>query len=389
MKVEAEAVIPSISREVFERNAVQGNFTTIAPVSGSQAGENQLTLTMPLHGIDSSTPTGNPSAHPESLILSALLGGSSSANYLAGKINQSGSDADTISADSGGAFEAGAGLIVGTTAAKHEMGFIENASNQESLELRTPLSDATIETDNSTAYGTVNSFLTTGDTSAFSILVRSLDNDSQVLCSSCVPVSCSITMDAKGMPMFEATFWVNAVSQGGENSSLDEYSYTYPVMSPMTGNNSARLCFGTASATDWDCSGFSVSIEQEIIPQLGHGADTGVRGVTVTNRTVTCEFSGLAGSVNPWDTAGNLSTIYDLNNTTDGSAAVQLTHGSVPGQCFGIHLPRPVLTSPPTLSDAAGLWNLAYTASPGNYSGDTPSASAESSANRPFVVAFG
>ena len=389
LAVEAAAFVPTATREVFERESVTGDYHKLGAISGSQAGQNTITLTMPMHGISASAPTDNPTAHAEAEILGAILGGNDAINYNAGVVHSSGSDLDTIDTDSG-TWKAGQGVIVQTAAGSsgYEMGFIENASDATAPELRTPLSPTASVQNSSTAYGTANAWLATAAPSAFTILVRGLDNNTQILAKSCVPTSVTITLDPKGVPTMEATFWVNEIAQSAAGSALSNYAYSLPVLPVATANDACRLVYGTASATVFDVEGFTLNIEQELQPQLAHGASSGVRDVIVTNRTVSASFTSLVGAATPWDTSANMSTVFDLNDVDDGtgSKCIQLTLGNTPGQMFGFSIPQPLNTAPPALTDSNGMWAVSHEVTVGRYAGDTGTVG---SVDKPIVVAFG
>ena len=388
--VECEAFVPTNAREVHPREAVRGGYHAIGPVSGSQGGQNTITLTMKMHGVSSSVPSGQPSANAEAAILGSILGGQTIHNFNSAVVDSSGSDADTIDGP-GGSYKAGTGMNIrpADSTPGYEMGFIENAQSDTAVELRTPFTATASPQNGSNTHGTVSSWLHTAETTAFTILVRSLDNNSQTLAQGCVPTSVSITLDAKGAPTMEATFWVNTIERSAASSALSEYAYSLPVLPAATGNAAARLCYGQSSATAFDVESFSVSIEQEVQPQLSHDATSGYGDVTVTNRAVTCSFSSIAGAATPWD-SGDLSTIFDLNNVDDatGSKAIQLTLGNTPGSMLGLHIPVPLLTAPPSLADLNGTWGVTHECAAGRYTGDTASSSESSTANS-FVIALG
>lgn len=389
LAVEAAAFVPTATREVFQREAVTGDYHKLGAISGSQAGQNTITLTMPMHGISATTPVSNLTNHAEAEILASILGGNERANYNASKVVQASSDADTIKAGSSPEWQAGQGVIIQTTsgASGYEMGFIEDASDATSIELRTPLGDATPE-DGSTAYGTANAWLSTVAPEAYTILVRGLDNNTQILAKSCVPTSVTITLDPKGVPTMEATFWVNEIAQSAAGSALSNYAYSLPVLPVATANDACRLVYGNASATAFDVESFTLSIEQTIQPQLGHGASSGVRDVIVTDRTVSASFTSLVGAATPWDTSANMATVFDLNDVDDGtgSKCIQLTLGNTPGQMFGFSIPQPLNVSPPALTDSNGMWAVSHEITVGKYASDTGPVL---SVDKPIVIAFG
>lgn len=392
MPIECEFYAPPTQREVFERAAIKGGFYELPPISGSQHG-GSFSLKMPLHGFLSTTPTGNPTDHPEYLFIKSVLGGGSGVNYFAGEVVASGSDADTIKTSGANTenFRVGnAVAVLGSDGSTYDVGFIDNVdSAADAVSLRVPMAVSAL-TDSSTSYGSNTAYLSTGAPSAFTFVTRSLQNNSQLRLMGCVPVSFNITMGPKDQLIAEFEFICDQVEGSTASEAITDYDYTYPVLPVPTGSNSARCVFRDgSSSTAIDVKNLTISAEQTLVPQLGHGATTGVRDLLVSSRSASMSFTSVLGAVNPYDTSPDGVPQLDLENTAANIVkTIQFSiMGAGVGQGFAVALMEPINMAPAEMADDEGILMTTYTLKPGNYSGDTVDAS-DVAGNSDFRIAF-
>ena len=239
-------------------------------------------------------------------------------------------------------------------------------------------------------YGCVTGYLSNAAPTANTILWRSAEDNTQLLCESAVLQSCTISLDPKAVLIAECTYVCRRIV--ADTSTPASLAYTYdattdrPVLPPAMGNDSARLVYTTNGTTAYavDVEAFSVEMTQELKPQYGHGAAEGCSGVIATNRDVSVSMTGLVGNNSPWDASGTGVPPLTLDNSTTPS--IQLQVGSTPGQMFGLLLPRAVQTAVPKMEDRDSVLAVTYELKAGNYTSDTASTDA---GNSNFRIAIG
>lgn len=361
--IEAEVFMPPTTREIFERAAVKGGFYEIPPVSGSQHGA-EFTISKPLVGLSSSALAANPTPHADSMLLSAILGGAAQGNYSASAVSGGGSTTSLIDVTTPGDFTAGLAFMI-----DGDGGFIETIDTPGStiapiLELEAAPGSG------ETSFGSATSYLTTGATNSFTMVWRAKENATQMVLQSCVPTSATITLGPKDdYPRLEVTFSVNAMVSETASQAITDYDYTHPVLPVPTSDASARMVFattsGAAGATELDIEGLSLTISQELVPQLSHNSTSGVADMLVTNRMVEVSFRGVLGAANMYDSTGKILT--DIANSS--TKAIQLQIGGTSGQSFMMLLPNPIQSEVPAVEDLGGVFALSFMLKPGNYGG--------------------
>jgi hypothetical protein len=128
-----------------------------------------------------------------------------------------------------------------------------------------------------------------------------------------------------------------------------------------------------------------INISQELTPQLSHEADTGVRDMLVTSRSVDVAFSCILGSAHPFDVSANGTPIVDIDNSAP--KAMQLQVGSAFGNMFMMHIGKPLQYEVPQLTDMGGVFGLSMTLKPGNYTADANTVASDA-ADSDFRIAF-
>ena len=363
--IEGEVFMPPTTREIFERAAVKGGFYEIPPVSGSQHGA-EFTVSKPLVGLSSSALSANPTPHGDSMLLSAMLGGSIQSNYSATAVDGGSSTTSHIDIKSAqiGDFSAGVAFMI-----DGDGGFIQTVDSSANhlepvVELKTaPSADET-------SFGSAMSYLTTGVTQSFTVVWRAKENATQMVLQSCVPTSATITLGPKDdYPRLEVTFSCNAMVSETAAQAITDYDYSHPVLPVPTSDASARMVFQTASgaagATELDIEGLQISMTQELVPQLSHNSTSGVADMLVTNRNIEVSFKGVLGAANPYDSTGKVLT--DISNSS--TKAIQCQIGGTSGQAFMMLIPAPIQTEVPAVEDMGGVFGLSFMFKPGNYGG--------------------
>ena len=411
--LEADITLPEPALEIFERDAVRGSLGyTIDPVEGSKYG-GTISLKFPLKGWTNTAAASiaaNPFISNEMSIISQILGG---VLYQAGSpplgygyqasAVAAGSDSNTVkieSAKSIDAYKVGAGLILEDASADYRIGFIQNAiendgggSSDHTVELSAPLSEtgsdfATPNTGTNT-FGCVTGYMSNDAPTANTILWRSAETNTQLLCESAVLTSVSLSLDPRANLVAECVFAcrriVADVATPGSLSYAYDATTDRPVLPPAMGNNGARLVYSTngTTATAFDVESLSIEMTQEIKPQLSHGAAEGCAGVIVTSRSVSMSVTGLLGNASPWDASGDGVPPLALSNATPPRVMLQL--GSAPGNMVGFFMPRALQSALPKVEDRDSVLAVTYDLKPGNYTSDT----ATDAGNSSFRMAIG
>lgn len=412
--LEADITLPEPALEVFERDAVRGSLGyTIEPVEGSKYG-GTISLKFPIKGWTNTAAASiaaNPFISNELSILTQILGstlyqsGSPPIGYgFQASAVEAGSDSNTIkvkAAKSTDPYKPGGAVIVEDVvdaASHYRMSFLESVTaggggGDHTLELSMPLTEsgstfATPETDSAT-YGTITGYTSDAAPTANTILWRSAETNTQLLCESAVLVSATLTLDPRANLVAECSFACRRIVADVATPATLSYAYDAaadrPVLPPAMGNNGARLVYSATGATAaaFDVEALSIEMTQEIKPQLSHGAAEGCSGVIVTSRSVSMSVTGLLGNASPWDASGTGVPPLALSNATPPRVMLQL--GSAPGNMIGFFMPKALQASLPKVEDRDSVLAVTYELKPGNYTSDT----ATDAGNSSFRMAIG
>jgi len=408
--LEADITVPEPALEVFEREAVRGDLGyALEPVSGSKYG-GTISLKFPLKGW-TATGAGSIAANPflsnELSLLAQILGSTLAQatspplghGYNAAAVS-TGSDSNTVkiaTAKTSSDYKPGGALILEDGDSNYRMGFVESVTDgggsDHTVELSMPLSETggafTVPESGTKTFGAVTGYLSSGAPTANTILWRSAETNTQLLCESAVLTSVSISLDPRANVVAECSFLCRRIVADVATPASLAFGYDAttdrPVIPPVMGNNGARLVYSTTGATAvaFDVEALSIEMTQEVKPQYSHGSDEGCSGVIVTSRNVSMSVTGLLGNASPWDAAGNGVPPLALDNST--TPRVQLQIGSSPGQMLGFFMPRAVQTALPKVEDRDSVLAVTYDLRPGNYTSDT----ASDAGNSNFRIAIG
>ena len=388
--VEAEVFIPNPSRSVFNRESIKSDFFELAPISGDQHGQ-EFSVRFPINGWSSSLPTTSPSvatSSPSIGLFAAILGGVTAMDPDTGPGSvTTGATTDDVPYTGGQTYSVGSAVGLYDGSSNYEMSFIkDNASNTLELLVAGSLTAA----DASSIYGSVTCFTKPVDFTCFSMLWQSYTGNSRIKITSAVPTSVSVVFDPRSALMAEVTFMTNTVEDASSGAStLSEFDYSLPIVSPPSGANNARLVFQNSSAgsafTEMDCEAFTITLTQELTAVMSHGATSGVRDLVVQNRSQEITFSTLYGDKNPFDQTPDGKPFVDLSNPSN-IGAIQLAVGTQPGKMFGVLIPKPIMMQVPETTDLNGVFASSFMLKPGDFQ-NSSSASGDAKASN-FRVAF-
>jgi hypothetical protein len=372
LNLACEPPTPPVGRTMYERPAVTGGFYRLAPIAGPQSGQ-ELTISIPImHGVSSTSPTANPTAHPEALFLESILGASNIGHYDAAAVSTSSTTTAVkiASAKTYSDWDVGQAGIFQDASGDRWIGWIKTVTDGSGSDHTLDLFEAipAAPASGTDTWGTITCYLSTDTSTFFTLRIGSVQANSRLVLEGCVPRQLTLSLDPGGVVRMEVAFWVNSIA--ASSGALSDYTYTYPTLPPCIGANAARASFGSSATA---VQTMRLQITQDLVPVADWNADSGVAAVATVGRSVNLEYTKVLGTSAPLLTTGS--------NT---SHVLQV--GSSPGNMMGILLPAGVHMAPGTLGDANGLRTQAYTYEQGQYTGDTGSTAPGDTA---FRVCFG
>lgn len=353
--VECEPTPMPVAREIFRRDHLRGGLYTLAPLEGSQSGAD-ITLRGMLRGLSASAPVADPTAGIVHAMIGSLMGsGASNGYYLTGQ--ETGSSTTTLkvvtAADPLVDFTEGGAVFV-TDGTTRRFGWIDNITDNgaSAHDLDMIVNMGITPSSGVTVYGAYVASLTTTDPTFFTIQGRSLQSNSIVTLEGCVPHTLSLTMNPKGVVMYEITLRVHAIAQSS-GSALTDDEYTAPILPVAIGANAARFAVG---ATETNVQSLKLSVSKELAERVGHSDAQGVVGYSASAHSASLEWSQFIDSSTAPITA--LDTSW---------SPIVFQAGGTPGRAFGLIVPAPIHVEVGEISEANGLYTQAYKVEPGRY----------------------
>lgn len=372
LNLACEPPTPPVGSTMYERPVSTGSFYRVAPIEGSKAGQ-ELTLSIPvMHGVNAGIMSADPVAHPESLFFTSVLGGSNISHFESSAVSTSSttSTAKIKAAVTSSDYDIGQGEIFEDANGDHWIGWITDITDGGGSDHDVDLFQAipAAPAADTTTYGTITSYLGTGQPTFFTIRIGSQQANSRMVLEGCVPRTVNLSVETGGLARLEVTFWCNNVT--ASSGALTDYVYTYPTLPPSLGANAAR-CIINGSAVA--IRNFQLNCEQTLAPVGDWNATSGVSAVPVTDRVVSVEYARVVTTSAP-----------ALAVTANQSHLFQI--GSTPGNMFGVLMPSGVHMMPGELGDLEGLRSQSYRYEAGQYTAD---ASSTAPGDTSFRVCFG
>jgi hypothetical protein len=368
--IEVEApFIPPLVREDLSVDVLRPDNTAPTRIAGSKA-LTTFTLRMPLHGGNASTPSGDPTIHPDATILKALLGGGGSDGYN----TCTGGTAAIPTFGTLPAATVGYGALY-TLASGYSWGWHSLVTANTSSDLLVDLSAAPSAAQ---VYGSYTVWLATTLATPLSISWLGSDANAAITFYDCLPTKGTITLSPKKLPMLEVDFVALNWSNLGTGGAPSDYAYSYPMIPAFLGANGARVLFAGGSAT---CTqDVVIEINQPLTEAACASGNQGVNSLVHTDRNVTVTMTRNVSdmSATPWtDTAGTTA------------AALQIDACTTPGRGLSAVLCAPQVKSQPTPIDNGGLIAITTVYEPLFYSADTNGGVVAAPGDTAFRIAFG
>lgn len=367
--VEAEVSVPAPVQEALQTDTMRGGFYESTVVAGSKAGM-EVSLRMPLHGFSTASPSGDPTVHPDALLLASALGAAKQDAYAASSITGGTASQLEYTASSADALWEGHALLAAISGG-HSIGWATSVTTAtpDTIDLIADLS--AVPSGSGAVYGSNVIYLSTTQPTPFSLLWEGADGNSKITFFDGVVTSAKLTLSPKGQPMLEATCrfadWTNA----GTGGAPGDYALTdLPQMPAAIGANGARYVLAGSAV---NAATFEVEITSEVSEAPGHASAQGVAQYVVTNRTVRTTVQV---------PASDLSTI---NAPGTSAGVVQLDLNTTPGRALSVLMPLAQVMELEQLGDAGGIVALTSVYGPLNYTGDDTSTAP---ARTDFRIAF-
>lgn len=359
--IEAEVGVPVLSQESFRIDPIRAGFEEPEVLGGARIIE--LPIRIPfLHGWSMATPSGNPTEHPDALLMRLALGEAYQQGYTAANI-ASGGSTSSVKFTTGDTNWEGSAILVPVSGTPGyelvpigdiDMGATPDAGTPLVTLQRTPLSSGA-------HYGSNTIWLSTLTPTAPVTLdwVGGADQDHHVRYMDGMVKSVRVVGSAKKPPMLEATLrFTGPRTFPAAGAGLTPYNYAYPAIPPALKANGAGVWFNGSWQAVSECS---FGVECTLADAEGWGSNEGVIQQVVTDRKVTSTVL--------------LPSVDDFNNEilaagADISKLVAILACATPGRSAGWALPAPVLVDTTQFRDRGGLLAVEYTCAPRVYAGD-------------------
>lgn len=358
--------VPVLPRETLEAETFRPGFTVAESVPGVKIGS--LSWTQFLHGVSSTTPTDNPTIHPDALLFKAALGTGGADGYSA---TVTGGTAAIPTDSSIPTAHAGYAALYPLSSG-YSVGWNSVVTGNTSSDLLVDLSASPAA---GTALGSYVAWLTTAAATPLTLEWQGTDSTAKIRYYDALPSKLTLTLAAKQAPKLavEMQFlnWAN-VGSGGAPS---DYAYSYPRVPAFIGANGARVLFAGGSAVC--ATQVVIEITQVLEPADCASGDQGVGSLVVVDRQVRVSVTRNPTDygVTPWtDTVATTAT------------ALQIDACTTPGRAFSFALPNPKIMSAPTPQGNGNLLGLTTVYGPQIYSSDTgTTAPADTAARAAFL----
>ncbi len=357
-------VVPPMPRETISVDTYRPGNTAATVAPGSKSG-GTISFNMWLHGHSASTPSTDPTIHPDCIILKNVLGSAGADGYIATPNGvTTGSTTSLVNVVNGQADAACAGYAqMAAGASTNVIWWAKTIDAGASPDTITPLVTTLAEAPAAgTIYGSVVAWLSTAEIVPLTIDWCGTDSTAHVRYSDCGVSKVTLTFVNKQAVMMDVEFTFVTWDNVGSGGAPADYAYTYPRIPPFVGANGARALF----------SGGSSICPQQIVIEMTQTLDEvpcasstqGVSQLKYSNRTVTTAITRTPSdlSASPWT---------DVAGATPN--ALQIDCGATPGRSVSVAMPAPQVKEQPAPAAVGNLLGLTTIYEPLYYAGDTGS----------------
>ena len=379
--LEASMMVPTPAQESIQAEVMRADFFSTTRVAGGK-GPMEISLSMPLHGFSTATPSGNPTEHPDALLLRSVLGSGSQDGYHASDLSGGSASAIELTDGTGVAADVGHALLV-PLASGHSVGWVSALNSTASPDTYTMIRDLSAAPASSGALlGSSVVVMDKTQPTPFTLEWLGSTANIAIRFSDCVCTAATVTLNAREQPMLEVTVraanWANISGSGAPSA---EALANRPQLPVVLGDNGARV---VNSAGSLACGQMSIAMTAEVVDEVNYSGQ-GISRFVVTKRTAEVTTVTPAASSG----AGALDNPASLQEPGAAVGAIQVDANTTPGRAFSALIASGQIKELQTLSDSGGIVAITTVVEPALYLSDsTDTGSVSSPGNKPFRLAF-
>jgi len=381
--VECSMTVPTPVQESIQADVMRADHFATTRVAGGK-GPVEISLSMPLHGFSTATPSGNPTEHPDAVLLKSVLGSAELGGFHGSDL--SGGSAGTLNLNDGTTTvdDVGRAMLVPISGG-HSVGWVSAMAHGSDPDTYTLIRDLSAAPSSSGAILGSNSVVL-DKTQPTPLTLQFLGSTANVsyMYSDAVVTSATITLNAREQPMLEVTLraatWSNVGSGGAPSAAALANRPQLPV---VLGDNGARVVNSTGALA---CGQLSIAMTSEVVDEINYSGQ-GISRFVVTKRTVAVTTVTPATSGSP--SAGALDNPAALGTPGASVGAIQVDANTTPGRSFSALIAAGQLQELQAIGDSGGIVAITTVVEPAQYTGDSSSfGTVTSPANTPFRLAF-
>ena len=383
--IECSMTVPTPVQESIQADVMRADHFATTRVAGGK-GPVEISLSMPLHGFSTATPSGTPTEHPDGVLLKSVLGSAELGGYHAGDL--SGGTAGVLNLNNGTAAVADVGrAVLVPISGGHSVGWVSAMADGGDPDTYTLIRNLSAAPSSSGAILGSNSVVL-DKTQPTPLTLQFLGSTANVsyLYSDAVVTSATITLNAREQPMLEVTLRAASWSEeSGTTAGAPSAAAlaNRPQLPVVLGDNGARVVNSAGALT---CGQLSIAMTSEVVDEVNFSGQ-GVSRFVVTKRTVAVTTVTPATSGSP--TAGALDNPAALGTPGASVGAIQVDANTTPGRSFSALIAAGQLQELQALGDSSGIVAITTVVEPAQYTSDTTSSgSVTSPGNTPFRIAF-
>lgn len=378
--LEATMSVPTPVQDSVQADVMRADFFAPTRVAGGKAAT-EISLSMPLHGFSTASPSADPTEHPDALLLRSVLGSGSADGYHASDLSGGTASAIELTDGTGVAADVGHALLVPISGG-HSVGWVSALNSTASPDTYTMIRDLSAAPSSSGAiYGSQVAVLDNTQPTPFTLEWLGSTANMGMRFSDCVVTSATITLNAREQPTLEVTIraanWTNGVTGAPSAAALTDR----PQMPVVLGDNAARVIDATGAQA---CGQVSIAMTAEVVDEVNYSGQ-GISRFVVTKRTAEVTTVTPAASSG----AGSLDNPASLSTPGTSAGALQIDANCTPGRAFSLLIAAGQLKELQSVGDSGGIVAVTTVMEPGIYTSDsTDTGSVSSPGNKPFRLAW-
>lgn len=347
--------LPQTPQETIQPDVLKAGHYEASLQAGVKGGD-MPPFSMPLHGWSSATPSGDPTEHPDALLLRLAMGAASQDGYHASDLTTGGDTTTVPLSGNGTDDESGHAILVPLAAGGYGIGWITDHTTNTYTVTTLPSSPAT----SGAIYGS-NTIYMTNDSPTNGLTSQWLgaDGNSAIVNFDGGVMSATLDLSAGAQPTLEIGWGAHDWTNSGTGGSPSAAAYTYPQLPVATGSHGSRLVIN-GTAVKAGATTLTITTEIEAVPD--HASAQGKYGWTVARRSMRLDITTAS------------SDLSSLPSPGDAKNVLQLDVCTTPGRAFSVLMPEAVVIDRAEVTAAGRLVGYRTTYGCDIYTGDTETA---------------